>query len=498
MIALASEERAELEQLAESWRGLAVLCVGDVMLDRFTYGSVSRVSPEAPVPVLHIQHQTTMPGGAGNVARNLAELGAHVALVGVRGADEPGYEMERLFAGWPSSTTRLVEDASRATTTKTRFIAGAQQMLRADGEDVRALSSDICAKVIDAVQDMAHGCRAVVAADYGKGVLMTAQVTQALIAAAHGNRAPCIVDSKLSDLSAYAGADVLKPNRGELAAASGLPVFDIEQAAAAAKALRLQAKVGAVVATLGGEGMLVADEAGVVHVPGYKRDVFDVSGAGDTVDAVLALALAAGAPLARAALLANRAASLVVGKAGTATVTTAEILQDLRAQDVRGREDKILSWEQAAAQAAQWRQQGLKVGFTNGVFDLLHPGHVSLIGQARAACDRLFIGLNSDASTRRLKGPTRPVQNELSRALVLASMRDVDRVVIFEQDTPFEIIRLLRPDVLVKGSDYTIDKVVGADIVQGWGGQVILADLKQGQSTTSMIARAKANTSGSP
>ncbi|HYE00194.1 MAG TPA: D-glycero-beta-D-manno-heptose-7-phosphate kinase [Alphaproteobacteria bacterium] len=480
-----------------------VLCVGDVMLDRFVGGSVDRISPEAPIPVLRVTREAEMIGGAGNVAANLVSLGAQVRFVSVVGDDPAGAQLRRQWAALGGPADGLVVEPGRPTTLKTRFVAGAQQLLRADQETSAPIAPAAEAAVIAAIRAAMGAVRAVVLSDYAKGVLTDA-VVRAAIEAAREAGVPLVVDPKGRDYGRYRGASVLTPNRKELAQATGLPVGDDAAVVAAARRLLEDCGVGAVVATRSEQGMTVVSDprAGhrggdvapggqVVHLPTEAREVADVSGAGDTVVATLALALAAGAPLTAAAQLANRAAGIVVGKLGTATVTPAELRAALHLHDFAVGEAKVLPREAAAALAEQWRRQGLSVGFTNGCFDLVHPGHVSLLRQARAGCDRLVVGLNSDASVRRLKGETRPIQGETSRATVLAALAPVDLVVIFDEDTPLELIRLLRPDVLVKGADYTIDKVVGADVVQSYGGRVLLADLVAGQSTTGMVSRMK-------
>jgi D-beta-D-heptose 7-phosphate kinase/D-beta-D-heptose 1-phosphate adenosyltransferase len=314
---------------------------------------------------------------------------------------------------------------------------------------------------------------------------------QRAIARIHGAGMRLVVDPKSRDFRRYAGADLLTPNRGELAAATGIAGEDDDSVASAARQAMTAAKVGAVLATRGERGMtLVAGDVPPLHLSAEAREVFDVSGAGDTVIAVLAAALAVGADLPQAARLANTAAGIATGKLGTAVVHAADLLGALQARDVLASEAKVVGLETALERIQRWRAAGDKIAFTNGCFDLIHPGHVSLLSQARASADRLIVGLNSDASIRRLKGKDRPVQNETARGIVLASMGAVDLVLLFEEDTPIELIRAVRPDVLVKGADYRVDQVVGADVVQAAGGKVLLADLLPGHSTSGTIARA--------
>ncbi len=466
-----------------------VLVVGDVMLDRFIYGQVSRISPEGPIPILQIEREATMLGGAGNVLRNITALGAQASLVAVVGDDDGGRRVAALIAQSGAADGRLVTVPGRATTLKDRFIAAGQQLLRSDREDPAALPAKSQADILAAVQALLPQSGALILSDYGKGVL-TPESIAALIAAARAAGCAVVADPKGRDFARYRGADVITPNRRELEEASGLPVRDDAEAAAAAQAVIDQAGVTAVLATRGAAGMsLVSADAPPEHLSAEAQEVFDVSGAGDTVAAVLAAALAAGIGRLAAARLANQAAGIVVRKVGTAVVHGSELRQALHASDRQAAENKVLARAATLDRVQQWRQAGLRVGFTNGCFDLLHPGHVSLLAQAKRACDRLIVGLNSDVSVRLLKGAGRPVQSEAARAVVLGSLAHVDGVVIFNEETPRALIEAIRPDVLVKGADYSVDTVVGADLVQGYGGQVVLAELTPGHSTSGTIEK---------
>jgi len=481
-------ERSTLLPLIESFSDAYVLCVGDVMLDRFVHGRVERISPEAPIPVLRVDREATMLGGAGNVVRNLVALGANARLVSVVGDDPPADELRKLLEEEQSTKFSLITDANRRTSIKTRFLAGNQQIVRADWETVKPLSATVHAAILEAVTAMLPECSIMVLSDYRKGVLDDDAVGQ-LIAAAHAAGKRVVIDPKGNSYHRYRGADVITPNRHELAQAADTPVAGGEEGGCANRLIEKH-DFGAVLATLGEDGMvLVTSEGDVTRLPAEAREVFDVSGAGDTVVATLAAALAAGAELDEAAALANVTAGIVVGKVGTAVAYASEVAQELRHQDLSKADAKAMVLEAARDRVELWRRQGLKVGFTNGCFDLLHPGHISLLNQAKAACDRLVVGLNSDVSVARLKGPGRPVQSEVARTTVLASLATVDMVVIFGEDTPARVIEKLRPDVLVKGADYRIDEVVGADLVQGYGGKVLLARLEAGYSTSATLSR---------
>lgn len=480
---------ALLSSLAES----RVLCVGDIMLDRFVNGEVARISPEAPVPVLRITGETEMLGGVGNVARNLAGLEAAFTLVATVGEDDAAKAVAGQIRGTLGKTeAKLISDTGRPTAIKTRYLAANQQIMRADREETGPLDDAVAAKVMAAAEAALADCGAVVLSDYGKGVLGGGRAA-ALIAAAKAAGKPVIVDPKGGDYGIYIGADVVTPNRKELAEATGENVGSVEAAMTAAATLRRRHGFGAVLVTLSRDGMALVTADQHLHVPAETREVFDVSGAGDTVVATVAAALAAGGELADAVSLANAAAGIVVGKVGTAAVYMAELVAALHHQDISRAEAKVLTTDEARDRVEVWRRQGLQVGFTNGCFDLLHPGHVSLLAQAKNACDRLVVGLNSDASVARLKGPERPVQGEAGRATVLASLGSVDMVAVFDDDTPLALIETLKPDVLIKGADYAKADVVGAPEVESWGGRVHLAELAPGHSTTATIERLKGN-----
>jgi D-beta-D-heptose 7-phosphate kinase/D-beta-D-heptose 1-phosphate adenosyltransferase len=481
--------RSELAAFVERLSHAPVLCVGDVMLDRYVYGTVERISPEAPIPVLLVDRETAMLGGAGNVVRNLVAVGAHPTFLSVVGNDPAGREVSGLIASIEGVEPYLNVERGRVTTIKARYVASSQQLLRADREMV----TPIAASIADDLRRIAAGAMAdtgaLVLSDYGKGVL-TDDLVRGLVELARAAKKKIIVDPKGRDFARYRGASVLTPNRLELAQAAGRALGSEAELVEAARAIVRECALEAILVTRGSEGMtLVRAEEEPLHLPAEAREVFDVSGAGDTVVAVLAGAVAAGLDIADGARLANAAAGIVVGKIGTATASAAEIYGVLHVQDLRTGESKVAEHGQALARVAAWRAEGKSIGFTNGVFDLLHPGHVSLLAQAKAACDRLVVGLNSDASVARLKGPSRPVQNEAARSAVLGSLESVDLVVVFGEDTPIRLIEEVRPDVLVKGADYSIDKVVGADVVAKYGGKVMLADLLDGHSTTKTIAK---------
>lgn len=477
------------ETLIARFAAARILCVGDIMLDRYVYGSVGRISPEAPVPVMASGRTSAMLGGAGNVVRNISALGGQTTLAGVVGGDATGVDVLRLIKEQARTASAVIPMPERPTTLKTRFVAGTQQLLRVDTEDARPLEADIAAQLTAAAMDAIAEHDVVVLSDYDKGVLSSVTL-RPIIAAANALGKPVVADPKRSDLREYDGATVLTPNAKELSAAANIVVTDDASAVSAAEAVLARTSAQAILVTRGAQGMtLVRRDGPPVHLAAEAREVFDVSGAGDTVTAVIALSLAAGATLEQACALANTAGGIVVGKAATAVVHPDELLGAVKSAQFKSLERKIVSRGAALDLAAAWRHRGLKVGFTNGCFDVLHPGHVSLLRQAREQCDRLVVGLNSDASVMRLKGEGRPVNGVLSRAVVLAALAPVDAVVVFDDDTPIGLIEALRPDVLVKGADYAVGEVVGAPFVQSYGGRVVLAELVPGESTTGTISR---------
>lgn len=476
------------------WRGLRVFVLGDVMLDKFVYGRVERISPEAPIPVLHHQSEKAMLGGAANVARNIVALGGEALLVGALGDDAEGDLVAGPLIAADRIEGRFVRVVGHPTTKKIRYVSGMHQIMRLDIERRLELAGRDLDAICDWLLAAVGSLGAIVLSDYAKGVLAP-ELIRRVIHIARAHDIPVVVDPKSRDVARYAGATVLTPNAHEAATIVGVECADDAQAETAAKLLHERAKVDAVVLTRGPNGMTVFDpaeaETAFAHIPNVAIEVFDVSGAGDTVVATLALALAGGASVVTAARIGNAAAGIAVGKRGTALVHARELSAALGGAKA-GDDPKIVDNDAATAIVVDWKAHGLKVGFTNGCFDLLHPGHVELLKRSRAVCDRLVVALNADASVRRLKGETRPVQNEHARSVVMAAIDSVDLVTLFEEDTPMRLIELLRPDYLIKGADYTLATVVGADLVRSYGGKVVLIPLDRGHSTTSIIARANA------
>lgn len=486
----------DFDALSQAIVRQTVLCVGDLMLDEFVYGEVSRISPEAPAPVIAARRSETNVGGAGNVARNIAALGAKCIFVGLVGDDVAGKTLKDELSSEKLIEPILVVDAARPTTRKVRFVSEhfSTHMLRADWELAAPASEDIERKLIDAVIAALPRADIVLLSDYAKGVL-TARVIRNIIDAARKLGKRVIVDPKSANFAIYRGATLLTPNMKEFAEATRRRIQSDADIADASIELLRTADAEAILVTQSEHGMTLAHkDATLIHVPAQPAKVRDVSGAGDTVVAILAATMAAGSDWETSLRCAAAGAAVAVSKPGTATVSLAELRRKILPHASLTAEEKIAANESDLdTHVSDWRKEGLRVGFTNGCFDILHPGHVRVLTQARAACDRLIVGLNSDASVRRLKGADRPVQDERARAEVLAALEAVDLVVIFEEDTPLRLITQIRPSVLVKGGDYTVEQVVGHEVVAANGGEVVIVDILPGHSTTSLVKRAREN-----
>ena len=487
------EQLAELiQEIEHHWASRRLLVIGDVMLDKYIWGEVRRVSPEAPVPVVHAGHESHQPGGAANVAMNLAHLGAQTRIIGFTGGDDS----ERLLAECLHTngiTSEFVASPGYPTITKLRIIGGRQQMLRLDSERIGPRRAEDYEALIQCILARLPECDAVVLSDYAKGVL-TPEVCQAAIQAARKRDIPVLVDPKCADFSRYRGATTICPNLGELAAATGHDPQNLKELLDAAEAMVTPLDIEFLTATLSDKGIALVRPGNRFMAPALARQVFDVSGAGDTVMAVLALCLASGLKPETSVQLANLAAGVVVGKVGTVPIEKHELLAALSPEVALHAEGKIVARSELLTRVALWKANNERVVFTNGCFDLLHVGHITLLEQSRRFGDRLVVAINSDASVCALKGPSRPIVGENERARVLAALAAVDAVVIFDEPTPLDLIVGARPDVIVKGGDYGVDTVVGAREVLSWGGQVKIVPIVEGFSTTRLIAKGAAAT----
>jgi D-beta-D-heptose 7-phosphate kinase / D-beta-D-heptose 1-phosphate adenosyltransferase len=479
-----------IAKIEQEWPSKRLLVLGDVMLDKYIWGEVGRISPEAPVPVVRATHQSEQPGGAANVAMNLAKLGAGVALVGFTGGDADQQLLEASLKA-NGIDPGFVSCADFPTITKLRIVGGRQQMLRLDSENLAAHPDADHDRLLVQVMQELPSCHAVVLSDYAKGVLAP-RLCQSVIAEARRLGIPVLVDPKTADFTRYKGATTICPNLQELATASREDIRDLNAMLTAGERMVADFDLEYLTATLSEKGIAVVRPGNRYLAPAVARQVFDVSGAGDTVISVLALCLASGLAIEPSVQLANIAAGIVVGKVGTVPVEKHELLAALAPEIALHAEDKVLSRDELARRVATWRASGERVVFTNGCFDLLHVGHIAVLEQSRRLGDRLIVAINSDASVSCLKGPSRPVVDEQSRARVLAALAAVDAVVIFGEQTPLDVIVATRPDVIVKGGDYNEDTVVGAKEVKSWGGKVAIVPIVEGHSTTRLIERSLA------
>jgi D-beta-D-heptose 7-phosphate kinase/D-beta-D-heptose 1-phosphate adenosyltransferase len=477
-----------IELIEGDWCRKHVLVIGDLMLDRYVWGDVERISPEAPVPVVRVAHQTAQPGGAGNVAMNLVGLGAKATLFGFCGQDADGHALEQALesAGIQLQTTAV---ASHPTTTKLRVVGGKQQMMRLDTEKIDGYPEEAYIRLMEKLDAAIATADAIVLSDYAKGVL-TEQVCQHAIQSARRRGIPVLVDPKQRSFSRYHGATTICPNLPELSVATGISAKELDALLAAGQKMVIDLDLESLTATMSEKGIALLRADSKFIAPAVARQVFDVSGAGDAVIASLALALAGGLSMEVAVQLANVAAGIAVSKVGTVPVNRDELLMSLMPEIELRAAEKVLTLEALRARASAWRSAGQRIVFTNGCFDLLHIGHITLLEDARRLGDRLVVGINSDASVSGLKGPTRPIVGERERGRILAALAAVDAVLVFDEPTPLRLIEALRPDVIVKGGDYSEETVVGAREVRSWGGCVKIIPTVEGFSTTKLIEKA--------
>jgi len=464
-----------------------VLVVGDVMLDRYILGEVDRISPEAPVPVLRHAQRYERAGGAANVAMNLAGLGCQTLLAGFWGEDAEKAELSEILAKAKVDIAGVVTTAL-PTVSKTRIVGRGQQLLRLDIESQERPSTAESSALQGRVMKLVGSVDAVVLSDYAKGVL-TAELCEAVVRAARTAGVPVLVDPKTPEFSKYSGATIVCPNLSELSAATGVAAYELDALLAAGEEQRKEHELKYLCVTMSEKGIRLLSDEGTFHSAAKAREVFDVSGAGDTVIATLAAALAAKLEVKTAVELANLAAGIVVGKVGTVPMAVHELVGALTPSSGVRFGEKILDRDLLLRRVAEWRAAGETIVFTNGCFDLLHVGHVTLLEDCHKFGSKLVLGLNSDASVCRLKGPTRPVVGERERAQVMAALAAVDAVVLFEEDTPLELIRAVKPDVLVKGGDYSVETVVGHEVVTASGGRVEIVPTVEGFSTTNIVKK---------
>ena len=485
-------ESPDIARIAEVVRsgfgGKRLLVIGDLMLDRYLWGEVSRISPEAPVPVLRYDREARRAGGAGNVALNIAGLGLDVAIVGFTGADASRVELLEILGDADVDVAGIIPLDDRPTITKTRIITGHHHVLRVDAEDLDPIRSEDLARLLESSKlQLAEPVDGVVLSDYAKGAL-SKDVCQAIIDTARAGGIPVFVDPKGSDYDRYSKATALTPNLAELQLATGVDSRNVDALIDAGRELVDRLGIEYLVLTRGADGMTLITQDATEHCAAIARDVFDVTGAGDTVIATLAAAHIAGLGRRDMLHVANLAAGIVVGKVGTVAIDQSSLLQSIHEKS-HGLMDSVYTLEELDRLVQEWRSRGEKIVFTNGCFDILHAGHVTYLQKAAQEGRRLVVALNTDRSVRELKGNSRPVTAEGDRACVIAALAAVDAVVFFDAKTPLNVIKTLRPDVLVKGGDYTRDQVVGAAEVESWGGRVVLVPLVEGRSTSKLIKK---------
>lgn len=477
----------DVDNLLEKIKGRKILCIGDIILDKFFRGSVDRISPEAPVPIFKILEENLALGGVGNVAANIVSLGAQVFLVGACGKDSDSNVLSSLISKYNNIKSKLILDEKRETITKSRYISSGQHLIRVDKEELKPISVKIENEILKAAESEISRTDAMVLSDYGKGVL-TESLLCKLIELANKKNILTIVDPNGRDYAKYKGATIVTPNKLELSLATNESCHTEGEIIKASETLIENYSIKNILVTRSEEGMTLVSSGGeVLSLPSETKEVYDVSGAGDTVVAVLASIAEQKESFAKAAKLSNIAAGLVVSKVGTATINSQELAFAVKGLENKSIHSKIVSLQEAIIDINSWRSNNKKIGFTNGAFDLLHAGHLFSINQTKRKCDKLVVGLNSDASVYSLKGEGRPMQNEVMRSNNLASLNQVDLIIIFNEDTPIELIKEIKPDILTKGRDYSEKNIEGSDFVKSYGGEILLTELLDGYSTTKLI-----------
>ena len=460
-----------------------ILVIGDLMIDHYLWGSCDRISPEAPVQVVNVKKESSVLGGAGNVINNLVTLGSIVDVISVIGNDSVANELKSLLEKIDVPTSNLVVENNRKTSKKSRLIASQQQVLRYDMESIDDINENSHKQIIQTLEKNIDKYSSIILSDYGKGVLTT-NLTKEIIKIANKNNIKVLVDPKGKDYSKYKGSYTLTPNKKEAMEATNIDIKDESSLIEALKSLKTQCELEVSLITLSEQGIAIFDDELTIK-PTVAREVYDVTGAGDTVIASIAFALGNNLDIKDAIYFANLAAGVVVGKIGSATTTLDEIYEYEYSLHKSNSTSHIKTFDEIKTLASKLHSQGKKIVFTNGCFDILHVGHVKYLEVAKSYGDVLILGLNADSSVRKLKGPTRPINTQDDRAYILASLESVDYVVIFEEETPYELIKLIKPHVLVKGGDYEGKEVVGQDIAD----ELKLVQFVDGKSTTNTIKR---------
>lgn len=466
-------------------KGHKILCIGDLILDRYVHGEIDRISPEAPIPILRIgEKKYNVLGGCGNVAKNICASGSRCHLIALVGKDGESSVVRKLITTINNLTCDLIMDEDRCTTKKVRYVSDNQQVLRVDHEETKPISKLIEAKIIKIIKKKIEDCKIVILSDYNKGIF-TPNLVKTIINIAKRKNKIIIVDPKRHDFSIYKGATYITPNFSELKQATNFPDQKVKNnnnlVIKLSKVMIKKLKFKAIITTRSKDGISVVDSSNnYFHLPSEAKEVFDVSGAGDTVLAYLASSILRGDELRTATMISNIAAGIAVGKFGTSVVSQEEI---------NNVEKRKTSFSQNSTKEKKKNKRQRKVGFTNGCFDLIHAGHVSYLKKAKEMCDFLILALNSDKSIKKLKGDKRPIMNEKDRIEILSSLKFIDEIIVFDELTPIKLIKKIKPDFIFKGKDYKKTNVVGFKELKRWGGKVVLIDFLKNKSTTNIIKR---------
>jgi D-beta-D-heptose 7-phosphate kinase / D-beta-D-heptose 1-phosphate adenosyltransferase len=467
-----------------------VLCIGDSMLDENIDGTIPRISPEAPIPVFHITDKTITLGGAANVVNNLCRMGINTTFITCLSDDKTGTIIKEKLAELTKVSSIIINDHKKCSTLKTRYRVGHQQILRVDSEDPTTISPQIEKDIKQQLEQLVLIHDIILVSDYNKGML-TPEICQFIIKEANKNNKKVIIDPKGSDYSKYRNAHMLTPNIKELELASGVNIRNNTDLLAAARMILEKFNIDDLIVTKSEKGLHHINNSTDIESPAIEKEVIDVTGAGDTTIATLAILVSKKLPIELVLKIANQAASIVVSKKGTATAS----IQELVGQLLNETEQNFYNLEQLLMRVEALREQNpsINIGFTNGCFDIIHNGHVKMLSKTRKECDYLIVGINSDRSVKQLKGKTRPIQDELTRANIIWHLASTDNVIIFDELTPLELIKAIKPSTIFKGKDYKENEVVGEDVVKSYGGKVILIDLEAGHSTTNIINKINNN-----
>ena len=471
-----------MQLFSSNFGKIRVLLIGDVMLDKYVFGNIDRISPEAPVPVFLSKNKKTVLGGAGNVLNNLSSLGAAVTFLSVIGKDLVAKDIKSKLKKNKLSKCFLYEEKKITSTSKTRYLTNNQQIIRIDEEESNPIPKKAEEFILDKYNKEIKKIDVVILSDYNKGVL-TGNLCKRVIEVAKRYSIPVIVDPKNKDFSIYKGSTLITPNQKEAAEISKLECDTNEQAEKCSKYIIENFNIKNVIITRGEKGLTFYNKKKVIHAPTKKIEVYDVSGAGDTVISIVSLCVASSFKLEDTLSLANKAAGIVVGKLGTSTIEKSDLLNNKNTYF----ESKVLNVKELLKAINNDKQKGLKVGFTNGCFDIIHNGHISYLKNSKSLCDKLVVAINSDSSVKKIKGENRPINSQTKRAIVLEALSFIDYVVIFNDTTPLKLINKIRPDLITKGGDYKNLKIVGEDEIKKWGGKTYILEYVKGQSTTNIL-----------